>query len=125
MTLGFRERYPDAGDPPGALVVRSAGGWFYFNADHIRRRISDLVEAAPAGLQVVVIDCSIVPYIDTTAGTALRVLARSLKGRGTTIVLAELRDDVLESLKRIGAEQDLGPIAARQTIEECLQHKSG
>lgn len=120
-----RDRYPDAGNPPGALVVRSAGGWFYFNADHIRRRVSDLVEAAPAGLQVVVIDCSIVPYIDTTAGTALRVLARSLKGRGTTIVLAELRDDVLESLKRIGAEQDLGPIAARQTIEECLQHKSG
>ena len=120
-----RERYRDAGDPPGALVVRSAGGWFYFNADHIRRRISDLVEAAPAGLQTVVIDCSIVPYIDTTAGTALRVLARKLKGQGIAIVLAELRDDVLESLRRIGAEQDLGPIAARQTIEECLQHKRG
>ena len=78
-------------------MVRSAGGWFYFNADHIRRRISDLVEAAPAGLQAVVIDCSIVPYIDTTAGTALRVLARKLKGKGIAIALAELRDDVREN----------------------------
>jgi MFS superfamily sulfate permease-like transporter len=119
-----RERYPDAGDPPGALVVRSAGGWFYFNADHIRRRISDLVDAAPTGLQTVVIDCSIVPYIDTTAGTALRVLARKLKGQGITIALAELRDDVRESLKSIGAEQDLGPVAAHRSIENCLPQSS-
>ena len=118
-----RDRYPDAGDPPGALVVCSAGGWFYFNADHIRRRISDLVEAAPAGLQAVVIDCSIVPYIDTTAGTALRVLARRLKGQGIAIALAELRDDVRENLKAIGAEQDLGPIAAHRSIEDCLPQR--
>jgi high affinity sulfate transporter 1 len=118
-----RERYPDAGNPSGALVVRSAGGWFYFNADHIRRRIGDLAEAAPAGLQTVVIDCSIVPYIDTTAGTALRVLARKLKAQGVAIALADLRDDVLENLKAIGAEQDLGPIAAHRSIEDCLSKK--
>jgi anti-anti-sigma regulatory factor len=68
----------------------------------------------------VVIDCSIVPYIDTTAGTTLRVLARSLKEQGITIALAELRDDVRESLKTIGAEQDLGPIAAHRSIDNCL-----
>jgi SulP family sulfate permease len=67
-----------------------------------------------------VIDCSIVPYIDTTAGTALRVLARKLKGKGIAIALAELLDDVRENLKAIGAEQDLGPIAAHRSIEHCL-----
>ena len=120
-----RDRYPDADNPPDALVVRSAGGWFYFNADHIRRQIGDLVEAAPAGLQTVVIDCSIVPYIDTTAGAALRILARRLKGQGIAIALAELRDDVLENLKAIGAEQDLGPIVARRSIEDCLPRRRG
>jgi sulfate permease, SulP family len=115
-----RERYPDASDPPGALVVRSAGGWFYFNADHIRRRIIDLTETAPGRVRTVVIDCSIVPYIDTTAGTTLRVLARSLKEQGIMLALAELRDDVRESLKSIGAEQDLGPIAAHRSIDNCL-----
>ena len=107
---------------------RRAGGpqcgrLVHFNADHIRRRISDLVEAAPAELQAVVIDCSIVPYIDTTAGTALRVLARRLKGQGIAIALAELRDDVRENLKAIGAEQDLGPIAAHRSIEDCLPQR--
>jgi high affinity sulfate transporter 1 len=119
-----RERYPDARDPSGALVVRSAGGWFYFNSDHIRRRINDLVEAAPEGVRTVVIDCSIVPYIDTTAATALRVLSRKLKAQDIAITLAELRDDVRERLKAAGAEQDLGPIVAHRSIEDCLQQKS-
>jgi len=115
-----RDRYAGAVDPPGTLVVRSAGSWFYFNADYIRNHINNLVEAAPPGLRVVVIDCSIVPHIDTTAGMALRVLARRLKGQGIVIVLAELRDDVLENLKAIGADEDLGPIAAHRSIEDCL-----
>jgi MFS superfamily sulfate permease-like transporter len=41
-----RDRCPNAGDTPGALVVRSAGAWLYFNAEHIRRRILDLLDVA-------------------------------------------------------------------------------
>jgi len=115
-----RARYPIAGDTPGALVIRSAGAWLYFNAEYIRRRIIDLVGGAPAETKMVVIDCSIVPAIDTTAGATLRALARSLKAREVTLALAELRDDVLENLKAVGAEQDLGPLTAHQTIDQCL-----
>ena len=50
----------------------------------------------------------------------LRALARSLKARGTTLALAELRDDVRVDLKSVEAEQDLGPIAAHRTIDDCL-----
>ena len=48
-------------------------------------------------------------------------LAKSLKSRGITLALAGLRDDIAEDLKAIGAEQDLGPIAAHRTIDDCLQ----
>jgi SulP family sulfate permease len=115
-----RARYPDAGAIPGALVIRSAGAWLYFNADHIRRRVLDLIDNAPADLKIVVLDLSIVPTIDTTAGAALRALAKALKRRGIAVALAQLHDDVLENLRAIGAEEDLGPIAAHRTIEDCL-----
>ena len=59
-------------------------------------------------MRLLVIDCSIVPRIDTTAGTTLRVLARSLKARGIRIALAGLRDDVLENLKAWGPRRILG-----------------
>jgi sulfate permease, SulP family len=93
----------------------------YFNAEHIRRSILDLAANAPDGTRLLVIDCSIVPRVDTTAGTTLRVLARSLKARGIRIALAGLRDDVLEELKAVGAEEDLGPITPRRSIEDCLK----
>ncbi len=115
-----RARCPNAGDTPGALVVRSAGAWLYFNAEHIRRRILDLLDEAPAGTTTVVIDFSMVPTIDTTAGGALRALARSLKARSIAIELAELRDEVVDNLKAVGVEKDLCPIAAHRKIENCL-----
>jgi len=100
-----RARYPEATETPGALVIRSAGAWFYFNADHIRRQIFDLLNQAPSGIKTVVIDFSLVPAIDVTAGGVLRGLARSLKARDIAIVLAGLRDDVRENLTTVGAEQ--------------------
>ena len=120
-----KARYPEAEDTPGALVIRSAGAWLYFNAEYIRHRVLELVDAAPADIRTVVLDCSIVPSIDTTAGTAMRVLARSLKSRQITIALAELRDDVTESLKSMGAEQDIGTLTAHRTIDECLAQSQG
>jgi sulfate permease, SulP family len=119
-----RARYPDAAaDTPGALIVRSAGAWLYFNAEHIRRQIMELVDNAP-GTTVVVLDFSIVPAIDVTAAAILRTLARTLKARGIALELAELRDDVAESLQGVGAEQDLGPIVAHRRIEDCLARRA-
>ena len=68
-----------------------------------------------------IIDCSIVPAIDPTAGATLRALARSLSARHIKLALAELRDDVVENLKAIDAEKDLAPIAAHRPIEVCLE----
>ena len=115
-----RARYPDAGEIAGALVVRSAGAWLYFNAEQIRRQILELIEKAPTGLKGVVIDFSTVPSIDTTAGGSLCALARALKARAIAIELAGLRDDVADRLRLTGAEDDLGPIVAHRPIEDCL-----
>ena len=65
-----RARNPDASDTPGALVVRSASTWLYFNAEHIRRQIVDMIDGTPAGIRTVVLDFSSVPAIDITAGTS-------------------------------------------------------
>ena len=115
-----RARNPDASDTPGALVVRSASTWLYFNAEHIRRQIVDMIDGTPAGIRTVVLDFSGVPAIDITAGTILRGLVRTLKDRGIRIELAELHDEVVETLKIIDAEHDLGPVVAHRTIEDCL-----
>jgi sulfate permease, SulP family len=115
-----RARNPDASETPGALVVRSTTIWLYFNAEHIRRQILHMIDTAPAQVRIVVLDFSSVPVIDITAGMILRGLVRTLKDRGIRVEIAELRDEVVENLKLIGADQDLDSIVAHRTIDESL-----
>jgi high affinity sulfate transporter 1 len=115
-----QSRHPASDGAAGALVVRSAGAWLYFNAEHIRRRILDLADQAPPGQTKLVLDFSIVPMVDLTAGAILCGLARSLRSRGMAIELAELHDDVAESLRAIDAAGELGPIVPHRTIDHCL-----
>jgi SulP family sulfate permease len=116
-----RARNPNASDTPGALVVRSTSTWLYFNAEHIRRQIVSMIDNAPAEIRIVVLDFSSVPAVDITAGVILRGLVRALKDRGIRIEIAELRDEVVENLKAIGAEQDLTSIVAHRSIDDCLR----
>jgi sulfate permease, SulP family len=115
-----RARNPGASETPGALVVRSTTTWLYFNAEHIRRQILNMIDTTPAQIRIVVLDFSSVPAIDITAGMILRGLVRTLKDRAIKVEIAELRDEVAENLKLIGADQDLGSIAAHRTIDDCL-----
>jgi MFS superfamily sulfate permease-like transporter len=78
------------------------------------------IDGAPAGIGTVVLDFSTVLSIDITAGAILRALVRTLKERGIAVELAEGRDEVVEKLKIVGAEDDLGSIVAHRTIEDCL-----
>jgi SulP family sulfate permease len=115
-----RERLSATSDIAGALVLRSAGAWVYFNIEHIRRQILELLDSASPSVRVLVLDCSMVPTIDLNACTSLRALSRAVRKRGVKLHLAELRDDVAEELRANGAEACLGPIAAHLTIEGCL-----
>jgi high affinity sulfate transporter 1 len=115
-----RERLAAPVELPGVLVVRNSGAWFYFNAEYIRRQILDLVAQAATPVHTVILDCSMVPVIDFNAASVLRSLARTLKGQGTTLWLAELRDDVVEALRASGVEEDTGPLGSHLTIERCV-----
>jgi MFS superfamily sulfate permease-like transporter len=79
-----------------------------------------LADQVSRPLRLVVLDCSATPEIDLNATANLRTLARSIAARGARLVLAELRDEVVDGLRSAGAEADLGPISAHRTIEECL-----
>ena len=116
-----RERLTDGEDVPGALVLRSAGAWVYFNCEHIRRQILETVGQAVPPVHTVVIDCSMVLTIDLTASASLRGLAKALAARQVTLHLAELRDDVVDRLRAHGVETDLGPIASHRSIDDCLK----
>jgi len=115
-----RERLAAAHDIEGALVLRSAGAWVYFNIEYIRRHILDLLDRTSTPVRTLVLDCSMVSTVDLNAATGLRALVRAVRQRGVTLRLAELRDEVVDQLRAGGVEAELGPIVAHRTIEECI-----
>jgi len=56
-----------------------------------------------------------------TAGSSLRSLARALRLRGVVLALAGLRDELVQRLRAVGAEEELGQLEAHRTIEACLE----
>jgi len=115
-----QELQPDTVGIPGVLTLRTAEAWVYFNADHYRRTILDLVEKSPEKIRAVILDFSMVSVVDVTAASALGMLAKSLKTRGIALELAELRDEVIAHLTATGAREELGPLAAHRKIDACL-----
>ncbi|HTS91928.1 MAG TPA: SulP family inorganic anion transporter [Stellaceae bacterium] len=112
---------PGLTDAPGVLVLRVPERMIYFNADHIRRAILELVDGSTQRLLAVILDFSVVSAIDVTAGSSLRSLARALRLRGVVLALAGLRDELVQRLRAVGAEEELGQLEAHRTIEACLE----
>jgi sulfate permease, SulP family len=112
-----REGLAGGEEIPGVLAVRTSGAWLYFNAEYMRRHILELVATGGAPIHTLVLDCSMVPTIDYNATNSLTALARMLAVRGVSLRLAELRNEVVDSLRTAGAERDLGPIEAHLTVE--------
>lgn len=110
-----RERIPAARPPPGALAFQPVGALFFATAaavtDHIRARVQD----GPAGLDLVVLDLRVTPFIDVTACDELEELRRDLVGRGVRLLVARPNPAVEEKLRRYGLTRDVqlaGDIAA-------------
>jgi MFS superfamily sulfate permease-like transporter len=95
-------------------------GWRPYPASIASSPPGSPVSQTQAPLETVVVDCSVVPTIDVTALASLRAFAATMKRQGIAVRLAELRDDVADSLRRRGAEADLGPIVAHRTVDQWV-----
>lgn len=87
---------------PNVLVVRTYGSWFYFNAEYIRTRLTQLIEERGAQLRLVVFDFSASPALDVQSTNVLASLIRTLEERGITIAFAHLYDETAIHLERDG-----------------------
>lgn len=84
---------------PGLLAVRVDESLYFANATVVEDRIEALVAADPSIRRVLLV-CSAVNQIDSTALGVLTQLERSLDGRGITLMLAEVKGPVMDRLQQ-------------------------
>ncbi|APW41172.1 SulP family inorganic anion transporter [Rhodoferax saidenbachensis] len=83
---------------PGLLALRVDESLFFANATALEDRIEDLLRADATVRRVLVV-CSAVNQIDTTALGVLTAMEQSLSRRGITLELAEVKGPVMDRLQ--------------------------
>ena len=107
---------------PKLLIIRIDENITFANISFISNFITQKVDER-GGIEQIILICSSVTYIDTTAFETLRSLILSLKNQGLTFNLAEVRGPVMDQLTKMNFEDDLldGKIFFH-TIDAVKQH---
>jgi MFS superfamily sulfate permease-like transporter len=109
-------RHPDARLVPGLLLFRFDAPLFFANADVFRERVLDLVAAADAPVQRVLVAAEPITDVDTTAAEMLEELHGELSGMGIELAFAEMKGPVKDRLDRYGLLDPIGRDRFHPTI---------
>ena len=96
------ERYPDAKQIPGLLIIRWDAPLFFANANIFRKRVRDLVAVSDPKPFWVLVAAEPVSDIDVTAADVLVDLDLELNAEGIHLVFAEVKDPVKDKIIAYG-----------------------
>jgi high affinity sulfate transporter 1 len=96
------ESYPEARTVPGLVLYRFDAPLTFFNSDYLKTRVLAVCDAAPPGVRWFVIDTIPIGQIDLTGLYALRDLRQRLAERGTMLILAGRKNELLVWFRQAG-----------------------
>jgi MFS superfamily sulfate permease-like transporter len=102
------QRDPAARPVPGMLIYRFDAPLYFFNADHFKRRVGDLVEQGTDDVRWFVLDAEAISDIDLTAAHVLREVVETMRSSGVTLVIARAHGRLREHLARSGLTAEVG-----------------
>jgi MFS superfamily sulfate permease-like transporter len=122
------ERYSDAEQIPGILMLRWDAPLFFANASIFRKVVRDQIAAAATPPRWVLIAAEPITDVDTTAADMLVDLDLELNAAGIHLVFAELKDHVREKVERYGLLDTIDHRHFYPTLEvavEEFRHEAG
>jgi SulP family sulfate permease len=91
---------------PNLLLVRVDENITFANIAYITDFVNDQADQGPE-IDHIVLECSSVSYIDTTAFEALNSFVKGLENRNITLNLSEVKGPVMDALSKVHIEQTL------------------
>lgn len=95
------KRYPQARLVPGLVLFRWDAPLFFANAELFHLRIAEAVNSSPTPVKRVIVAAEPVTSVDVTSADMIAELKKSLSDAGIELHLAELKDPVKDTLKRL------------------------
>jgi len=114
-------RHPDNVPVEGVLILRPESSILYFNINHIREEIRDLINKRQGKLVLLILDLSSANYVDVPGARFLIQLEDELEKKGIGFRIVDALGRVRDILRAEGMENEIGHISRRMTINEILE----
>ncbi|KQU90842.1 sulfate transporter [Ensifer sp. Root31] len=113
-------RYKDVRPIPGVAIYLLQGSLLFFNADHVRGRVEEIVKNLPADTRWFIFDAGAAAQIDSTAAAMLDDLRDFVEGRGLKFGIVELHSEPRETLLRSGVIDKIGNGMIFDDLEDAI-----
>ena len=125
-TTSYRniKNYPSAKPVPGALILRMDAQFYFGNVSFLKERLRTLVKGR-TDLKVVVLDCSGINQLDSSADEALHGILFDLADRHLELMLANVKHPVRSVLERSGFIERLGEERIALTVHHGIERLRG
>ncbi len=119
-------RHPDNQPVEGVLILRPESSILYFNINHIREEINELVANYPGKVKLLILDLSSANFIDIPGARFLLQLEDDLEKKNIGFRIVDALGSVRDILRAEGMEKEIGHISRKLTVNEILEeyHKA-
>lgn len=121
-----RQRNPQFAVEPDVLVFRVEGSLLYFNIEHVKDRLLELLGRRET-IRLAIFHMSTVPIVDLAGAEMLTELRAELAHEGIELLLVESRGQVRDALRRAGYDVPDGTAGSRRSVAlaiETWRHKT-
>jgi MFS superfamily sulfate permease-like transporter len=116
------DRHPEATSPADVVIARPESPVFFANADRVFALIKARMEAHPQATAVIV-SLEESPDLDGTSLEALRDFARYMKQRSGALILARVKDDLRDILRRAALPELPPECFAAWSVDDAMRER--
>lgn len=116
-------RYPDAEQAPGVLMVRVDAQFYFGNTHFLKAALERLEREATSPVHTVILDASGINQLDSSAASALEVLAQSYAQRNIRLIIACAKGPVRDVFERVGLDETLAGRLPQTLAQAALNAK--
>jgi SulP family sulfate permease len=102
------KRFPGLKFEPGVLIVRFDAQIFFANSTYFKDTICQLIDKSKTPVELLVLDFSVVSYLDSSGSSMLKQFHDELKSRGVHTKLAAVRGPVRDLMNKTGLREQIG-----------------
>lgn len=115
------ERFENAEEHPGVLIIRFDAQLYFANADFFKKALLDEINARSGKLNLLIISCEAINYIDSSASSMLKRLLEKIRGQEIEIYLSSAIGPIRDSLKKSGITEIIGERNMFNSVEEAVR----